>query len=86
MLNLKNRTRLIVEVDHIGDRYVMLDTIKPDGQRKSIAYHRGAHGKWICVRDGAPINDDLCDLFDVLIATHDTALPAVEEDLYDREK
>lgn len=87
MLNLKNKTRLTVEVDHMGGKYVMLDVTNPDGRKESIAYHSdNVHGRWICVRDGAPVTDNLCDLFDALTAAHDTVLPAVEEDLYDREK
>lgn len=86
MMNLKNKTRLTVEVDHIGGRYIMLDVTNPDGQRKSIAYHfDNMHNKWICVRDAALVNDNLSDLFDVLVAAHDATLPAVEEDLHDRE-
>lgn len=86
MLNLKNKTRLAVEVDHMGGRYVMFDVTNPGGRRKSIAYHfDNVHSKWICVRDAAPVADDLSDLFDILVAAHDTTLPAVEEDLHDRE-
>lgn len=86
MLNLKNKTRLTVEVDHMGGRYVMLDVTNPDGQRKSIAYHfDSVHSKWICVRDGAPVTGNLNDLFDIFVAANDTTLPAVEEDLYVRE-
>lgn len=86
MMNLKNKTRLTIEVDHIGGRYVMLDMTNPDGQRKSIAYHfDNVRGKWICVRDGVPVTGDLNDLFDILTAAHDATLPAVEEDLYVRE-
>lgn len=87
MLNLKNKTRLTVEVDHMGGRYVMLDVTNPDGRKKFIAYHHDSvRGKWICVRDGAPVTGNLSDLFDILVAAHDTTLPAVEEDLYDRER
>lgn len=86
MRNLKNRTRLTVEDDHVGDRFAMLRVTNPDGQRKSIAYHRDAHGRWICVRDGAPVTENLSDLFDALVAAHDATLPAIEEDLYDRDK
>lgn len=87
MINLKNKTRLTVEVDHIGGRYVMLDVTNPGGQRKSIAYHHDCvHSKWICVRDEVPVTENFSDLFDILVAAHDAALPAVEEDLYDREK
>lgn len=87
MLNLKNKTRLTVEVDHIGGRYVMLDVTNPDGQKKSIAYHYdNVRGKWICVRDGAPVAENLSALFDILVAAHDATLPAVEGDLYAREK
>lgn len=86
MLSLKNKTRLTVEVDHMGSRYVMLDVTNPGGRKKSIAYHYdNVRGKWICVRDGAPVTDNLSDLFDVLVAARDAALPAVEEDLHDRE-
>lgn len=86
MLNLKNKTRLTVEVNHMGGIYVMLDVTNPGGQRKSIAYYfDNVRSKWICVRDAAPVADDLSNLFDALIAAHDAALPAVEEDLYDRE-
>ena len=86
-MNLKNKTRLTVEVDHMGDRYVMLDMTNPDGQKKTIAYHYDcAHDIWICVRDGAPLVDNLDELFDALITVHDVVLPTVEEDLYVREK
>lgn len=86
MLNLKNKTRLTVEVDHMGGRYVMLDVTNPDGRKKAIAYHYdNVRGKWICVRDAVPVADDLSDLFDILVAAHDATLPAVEEDLHDRE-
>lgn len=87
MLNLKNKTRLTVEVDHMGGKYVMLDMTGPGVQRKSIAYHYdNVHGRWICVRDGAPVAENLSDLFDILVAAHDATLPAVEGDLYAREK
>lgn len=36
MLNLKNKTRLTVEVDHMGGRYVMLDVTNPDGRKKLL--------------------------------------------------
>lgn len=86
MRNLKTSTRLIVEDDHVGDRFVMLRVTNPDGQRKSIAYHYdNVHGRWIRSYDAAPVADDLSDLFDILVAARDTTLPAVEEDLHDRE-
>lgn len=87
MRNLKASTRLIAEDDHAGDKLVMLDVTNPDGQRKSIAYHYdNVHGRWIRLHDAAPVNDSLSNLFDMLIAAHNIALPAVEEDLYDRER
>ena len=86
LMNLKNKTRLTVEVDHMGGRYVVLDVTNPDSRKKSIAYHYdNVRGKWICVRDGAPVTGSLSDLVDALISTHDVVLPAVEEDLHDRE-
>ena len=86
MRNIKTSTRLIVEDDHVGDRFVMLRVTNPDGQRKSIAYHYdNVHGRWIRSYDAAPVNDNLSNLFDMLIAAHNMALPAVEENLHDRE-
>lgn len=86
MLNLKNKTRLTVEDDHVGDRLVTLSVTNPDGKKKSIAYHYdNVHGRWIRLYDAAPVKDNLSNLFDMLVAAHNMALPAVEEDLHDRE-
>lgn len=86
MSDLKNITKLTVAIDRIGSKYVMLDVINPDGKKDFISYFPDrARGRWICTC-GGDVNDELCNLLDALIAAHDETLPAVEEDLYAREK